>query len=623
MKWRPRKIVVFDFEYHFPAGSDGKPVPVCVVAAEIETNQAGELILPGRFVSVGWNEMRAMKTAPWDTGPDTVSIAFSGHGDLACFDDLGWCRPARYVDLMVEMRWFHNGTYQFPSVLGLYGYLDRWGVTHPPDSYKSDLRDLILSGQSHTRPADTLEYCRMDVELTVELVNQVWAKLDWRRAIAARGPFLQVMSVAETRGLPVDVDLLNKLTTYWPAVRNATRQWVNQSFGVDLYDENGVFKIDRMTEWLDRHGLLAGWPRTGKSGQIMMDDATLRDWSKTSREFSTLYEARRILDQGADGLRLDVTGGRCRSWLNPFGTKTGRNAPREPKTVTSRGGPFLFAGARWVRGLLKPPPGRAISYIDWVSQEIHVAATLTGDENLLACYLATDPYIHFAKLAGAVPSDATKKSHPRERAMFKTTLLGLSYGMGCETLAYRLGTTKHEADRLIRLHREVFATYWRWMESARIQARLDGFIHNPMGWRLLVDHHTRATTLGNWPVQSAAAAMLHVATPMVERSGVNVLATVHDAIIIESAVETIDQATATATAAMERASQIVMATPVVCRTDPKIVRWPDRYMDDDGAEMFTRVVEVVERAAKRDQVKRTKPAALVTQQNFMMEHVDG
>lgn len=621
MSWQPQKIVVFDFEYHFPAGCDGKPVPVCVVATELERNDAGGLTLPGRFISVGWDEMRAMKTAPWDTGPDTVSVAFSGHGDLACFDNLGWPRPVRYVDLMAEMRWFHNGVHQFPSNLGLYGYLDRWGVAHPPGSYKSDLRDLILSGQSHTRPAETLEYCRMDVELTAALVNLVWSKLDWQRAIGARGPFLQVMSVAETRGLPVDTDLLAKLTTHWPAVRDATRQWVNQSFGLELYDENGVFKLDRMAGWLDRHGLLAGWPRTGTSGQIMMDDATLRDWSKTSCEFSTLYEARRILDQGADGLRLDVTGGRCRSWLNPFGTKTGRNAPREPKTLTSRGGPFLFAGARWVRGLLKPPPGRAIAYIDYTSQEIHVAATLTRDENLLACYQSPDPYIKFAQLAGAVPPDATKKTHPRERSMFKTVLLGLGYGMGAETLAYRLGTNRHEAERMVKLHHQVFATFWQWMEAAKIQARLKGVIVNPMGWRMLVDHHTRPTTLGNWPVQSAAAAMLHVATPMVERAGVHVLATVHDAIIIESDSEAIDQATATATAAMERASQIVMATPVVCRTDPKIVRWPDRYMDDDGADMFHRVMAVVERAAKRADTGRKQAAAPVVQQNFIVEHI--
>jgi hypothetical protein len=607
MSWRPQKIVVFDFEYHFPPGCDGKPEPLCVVAAIIETDEAGGLKLPGRFVSVGWAEMQSMKTAPWPTGPDVVAVAFSGHGDLQCMDRLGWPRPARYVDLMVELRNFHNGVHNFPVSLGLYGYLDRWAINHPPDSYKSDIRDLILSGQSHTRPGETLDYCRMDVELTAKLVGVTWPHIDWRRAIGARGPFLQVMSVAESRGLPVDVELLVKITTHWPAVRNATRQWVNRSFGVELYDETGVFKIDRMAEWLDRRGLLAGWPRTGRSGQIMMDDSTLRDWSKTGPEFSTLYEARRILDQGADGLRLDVADdGRCRTWLNPFGTKTGRNAPREPKSVMSRGGPFLFGGSRWVRSLLKPPPGWAISYIDWVSQEIHVAATLTGDENLLACYQSPDPYIEFAKLVKAVPPNATKKSHPNERDTFKITLLGLGYGMGHQALAHRLGTTTHEAEKLIRLHHEVFATYWSRMEQIKVRARLDGVIFNPMGWRMNVDHNIKPTTLGNWPVQSAAAAMLHVATPMVERAGVRVLATVHDAIIIEAPAHEIEAATATATTAMERASQITMATDVVCRTDPKIVKWPERYMDEAGAEMFHRVMAVVERAERRQFTQAVK-----------------
>lgn len=598
MSWWPRKLTIFDFEYH--PDENGLPVPDCVVATTLEMDDAGAVRGSGSFVSCGWDEMRNRPGPPWDPSPDNVLVAFSGHGDLQCLDRLGWPRPIRFVDLMIELRNFHNGTHGVPLRQGLYGYLDLWGIGHPPESYKSDIRDLIISGQSHTRPADVLDYCRSDVEITAKLVALVAARIDWRRAIGHRGPFMNAISLAESRGLPVDVDMVERLHRHWPEIQQGARTWVNERFGAEIYSDSGTFTLSAMERWLDSRGLLHGWPRTGRSGQIQLDDGTIRDWSKVSPEFAVLYEARRILDQGSDGLRLDIgADGRCRTWLNPFGTKTGRNAPREPGGYGARGGPFLFAGARWVRGLLKPPPGKALAYIDWTSQEIQVGAALSGDENLVACYSSPDPYITFARLAGAVPDGATKKTHTRERSTFKTTLLGLGYGMGARTLAYRLGTTVHEAETLIRLHRRVFARYWAWNEMAVDLARRTGFITNPMGWRMIVTANTSPTTLKNWPVQSAGAAMLQTAVPMIERAGVRILATVHDAVLIEADQDEIESAVERATGAMESASRIVTGSTLTCRTDPKIVRYPDRYMDDDGQEMFDRVVAELDRIESR------------------------
>ena len=52
----------------------------------------------------------------------------------------------------------------------------------------------------------------------------------------------------------------------------------------------------------------------------------------------------------------------------------------------------------WIRGFIKPPPGHAIAYIDWSSQEVGIAAALSGDENMMADYAAGDPYIELAGL---------------------------------------------------------------------------------------------------------------------------------------------------------------------------------------------------------------------------------
>jgi hypothetical protein len=590
--WLPPKLTIFDFEYEID--SNGLPNPVCVVATTYETTSAGGLKTPGVSVRMGWEEIRQMKQAPWDVSTENISVAYSGHGDLQCFDQLGWPRPRRFVDLMIELRWLFNGVGNIHIRQTLYNYLDRFGIHRPSKDYKSDIRDLIISGRSHTDKPAVLDYCESDVTLTAALVEKVFSSIDWRRAIVFRGEFMQAISLAEARGLPVDVELLSRLVDNWPAVQAMGRRAVNRAFGVPIYDGNGVFKLPVLETWLDLHGMLRGWPRTLKTGRLKVDDDILRDWSKSNRPLRILYEARRILDQGADGLRLDIgADGRCRTWLNPFGTKTARNAPRAPIEKSTKGGPFLFAGARWVRGLLKPEKGRAIAYIDWTSQEIFVAAVLSNDANMLACYFSADPYMTFAIMAGAAPPTATKKTHKDLRAKYKTTMLGLGYGMGAAALAHRLGTTVYEAETMIRMHKRVFRTYWDWSTSSSHTARETGWIQNPAGWRLQVTGKVSPTTLQNWPIQSAGAAMLQVALPMIERAGVKVLASVHDAVLIESDVTLIDAHAELASHAMEQAGKRLLRTDLICRTDPKIVKWPDRFMDDDGAEMFQSIMRAL------------------------------
>ena len=50
-------------------------------------------------------------------------------------------------------------------------------------------------------------------------------------------------------------------------------------------------------------------------------------------------------------------------------------------------------------------------YCDWSSQEIAIAAALSGDELMEGIYESGDSYIAFAIQAGLAPPDATKETH--------------------------------------------------------------------------------------------------------------------------------------------------------------------------------------------------------------------
>jgi DNA polymerase I-like protein with 3'-5' exonuclease and polymerase domains len=100
----------------------------------------------------------------------------------------------------------------------------------------------------------------------------------------------------------------------------------------------------------------------------------------------------------------------------------------------------------FLRGLIKPPIGTAIAYVDYSSMEFGVAAALSGDPVMLAAYNSGDPYWHFAGLAGAMPPateyDKDDEFHKSIRKIYKRLCLAMQYGMGVESLAGWLGVSR-------------------------------------------------------------------------------------------------------------------------------------------------------------------------------------
>src|SRR5262249_21840255 len=147
--------------------------------------------------------------------------------------------------------------------------------------------------------------------------------------------------------------------------------------------------------------------------------------------------------------------GRNRCLLSPFRAVTGRNQPSNTK--------FIFGPARWIRGLIRPPEGHGLAYIDFASQEIGIAAALSGDGRMAEGYATGDPYLAFAKAAKLAPSDATKASHKAVRDRCKAVVLRTNYGMGADAVAAQSGIAPVEARELLRLHRGAYPTFWKWM----------------------------------------------------------------------------------------------------------------------------------------------------------------
>lgn len=341
------------------------------------------------------------------------------------------------------------------------------------------------------------------------------------------------------------------------------------------------FSAKRFADYLTQNDI--PWPRT-PAGQLSLSDETFREMVKRYPQLAPLRELRLSLGQ----MRLNDlavgSDGRNRCLLSAFRSRTGRNQPSNSR--------FIFGPSVWLRSLIKPQAGRAIAYVDWEQQEFGIAAAFSNDANMQEAYRSGDPYLTFAKQARAVPDNATKQSHPQERSRFKVCALAVQYGMGAKSLSAALGEPECVGRELLRLHRMTYPAFWEWSQAAVDHAMLHGYLQTVFGWKIQVGERVNPRSLANFPCQANGAEMLRLACCLLTEAGINVNAPVHDAVLVESEARLIDDTVKQTQRIMMEASEVILDGFTI-QTDAEIVRFPDRYCDDRGKEMWDAVTSVL------------------------------
>jgi DNA polymerase I-like protein with 3'-5' exonuclease and polymerase domains len=255
---------------------------------------------------------------------------------------------------------------------------------------------------------------------------------------------------------------------------------------------------------------------------------------------------------------------------------------------------FIFGPSTWLRGLIRPQPGLGVAYVDWSQQEFGIAAAFSRDPLMTDAYQSGDPYLAFAKQAGAVPHGASKVSHSKERDQFKACVLAVQYGMGEESLAMRIGQPVPRARELLRLHRETYQVFWEWSDAALDHAMLYGKLWTVFGWTVHLDDKPNPRSLRNFPMQANGAEMLRLACCLAVERGIRVCAPIHDAILIEGPAESLEATVQATQQAMAEASEIVL-DGFQLRTEVQVIPYPNRYMDERGIKMWETVWGIIAR----------------------------
>ena len=399
------EIWLADFEFRQPDGHH--PEVICMVAREHRS---------GRIIRLLQDEVKDTNTAPFDTGSCSLFVAYYAPAELSCFLALNWPLPVNVLDLYVEFRNMTNGLV-LPHGRGVLGALFAFGLDGILAVEKEDMRQLVMRDgpYSSSEHQAILDYCESDVKALADLLPRMLPKINLPRALL-RGEYLKAVATMEHCGIPLDVPLATRISENRIDIRQLLITEVDRNYNVF---ENGCFSTFRFVEYLKRHHI--PWPVTA-SGLPSLNKDKFKAMAQLHPELEPLRQLMKTLPVlNANKLAIGPDG-RNRCMLSSFASKTGRNQPSNSK--------FVFGLPAWMRSLIQAEPGHGIAYIDWSQQEFGIAAALSGDTDMQQAYLTGDPYMGFARLAGAVPKDAMVESHPQEREIFKTVTLAVQYGMG-------------------------------------------------------------------------------------------------------------------------------------------------------------------------------------------------
>jgi DNA polymerase family A len=578
---RFREIWHVDFE--FRQDENHCPVPVSMFANEHRT---------GAEIAMRRGQLLTCTKAPFPIDADTLVIGYSVVAELTCFQVLHWPRPRHVLCTYFETSAQINGleiaglVKKRPSLLEA---CDLFDIPHMEKGHKDFVRDIILNNTDYTEEQWRLieDYNRDDVLLDIPLFAALAPNIDVLRALF-RGRYAVAVADMELRGIPVDTNYLHQLQTNWQALR---LHYIRRADTFRLYDESGSFCEDRIEQLIKQRGW--AWPRT-VTGKPELKGITI---GKQCKKYPELKPLQRLRDQIAElrlGAFVNTVGadGFSRCPIMPFWTRSGRNQPSGRDKV------FLPSLPSWVHGLIKPPPGWGVAALDWSAQEIGIAARLSGDPALIADFQSGDPHMQFAIRAGLAPLWATQRSHGPLRDAIKPVSLGVGYGMSKYGAAAATGKSLLWASEILAAHRHAYPTFMQWQHDMVTQAMFDEHIVSPLGWPMAVHVGTRRRTLLNYPAQSGGGDCMRVAAIAAHEVGIQICCSVHDSFWITATLSELDDAIATMTRLMVKASNVVtggLDIPVKKSAD---VRAPQRLGDTrapdaKGQRMWVEVRDLV------------------------------
>lgn len=570
-------VIILDAEWGYRGeriGHESAWAPVVLCALNLSSGQ--ELVfLPGRDDQQLMGFLTENSNALW--------VSHSNTAEMKYLLRLGMPVPDAWYDTMLAERWLTNEPLR-PEV-SLIKALERRGLSHLAPLEKKEIRQKILSlGFSFDDDrdmAEIAEYCMQDCRACTALFQWHHSNLEERvrldKVMSWWSVYQRAVARMELRGIPVDVSVYGEILDNWEAIRGALVAEINAI--APVMAESGL-KRNAFLKFCKKHQipLPRMYDRKTRKMRLSVENEALKEIEDRHPLIPRIRQTHKTLVALRNNkMAMDLTLGRHYFEVAPFGTITGRNAPKQ----------FLFGKSKWMRSLVVPEsPDHVLVYVDYSAQELGIAAALSGDPEMQAMYQAEDPHMAFAKLAGAVLEGTRKDDYPEIRKKYKTVNLGVMYGLTPDGTARKLGISASEAKDLHRTHQRLFPVFWKWSERVVVTAMNGGWIRTRLSWRSRVPPESNPRTWANWPMQAHGADIMRLAVMYMDKARLALLAPVHDGFLLSCRRQDLP--------ALRRIVDYACGTAVEHVLGDFKLRWTvtvyeDRFEDPDGLPLWETV----------------------------------
>ena len=269
----------------------------------------------------------------------------------------------------------------------------------------------------------------------------------------------------------------------------------------------------------------------------------------------------------ADGLANYIgEDGRIHGKFNQTITATGRISSTEPNLQNI---PVRMELGRLIRKVFVPEEGYVFLDADYSQIELRILAHCSGDEQLIQAYReAQDIHRMTASQVFHIPFDEVTDLQRRNA---KAVNFGIVYGISSFGLSQDLSITRKEAAQYIESYFETYPGIKRFLDEQVEHAKENGYVVTLFGRRRPVPELKSSNFMQrnfgervamNAPIQGTAADVIKIAMIGVDRElkerGLRsrLILQVHDELLIETAVEELEEVKGILKEQMEHAARL-------------------------------------------------------------------
>jgi DNA polymerase I len=421
------------------------------------------------------------------------------------------------------------------------------------------------------------EYAAEDADVTLRLHRAVWPQLEAVPRLKTlyetiEQPLVPVLYRMERAGVLVDRELLRAQSSELAARMEELKTQAHGAAG-------GAFNVDSPKQLQEILFGKLGLPVTRKTptGQPSTAEDVLEELAASYELPKLILEYRgmaKLKSTYTDKLpeQVDERTGRIHTSYQQGVAATGRLSSSDPNLQNI---PIRTPEGRRIRQAFVAAEGYSLVAADYSQIELRIMAHLSGDASLLKAF-AEERDVHQAT-AAEVLGIPLAQVNAEQRRSAKAVNFGLIYGMSAFGLARQLGISRTEAQRYVDLYFARYPGVKRYMDETRAQARELGYVETVFGRRLyLPEIKSRNAALRqyaersaiNAPMQGTAADIIKRAMIAIDgwlmdsRTPARLIMQVHDELVLEVAMQSVDETVRQLRKHMSRAAELAVPLKV-------------------------------------------------------------